>query len=70
MWNQTFTDGDTVKDALFHSLSPHVLEIAHPDYNRRDSSVTGIIRTLSRIDRIFINFLVAEVRDFLLFQCF
>ena len=53
VWNQTFTDGDTGKAALFHSLFPHVLEIAQPDYTRRDSSVIGIIRTVSRIDRIF-----------------
>ena len=26
VWNQTFTDGDTGKTALFHSLFPHVLE--------------------------------------------
>ena len=66
MWNQTFTNGDTGK-ALFHSLFPHVLEIAQPDHTRRDSTVIGIIRTLSRIDRIFINLPVAEARDF---HCF
>ena len=49
VWNQTFTDGDTGKAALFHSLLPHVLEITQPDYTRRDSSTIGIIRTLSRI---------------------
>ena len=64
MWNRTFTDGDTGKAALFHSLFPHVLEIAQPDCTWRDSSVIGIIRTLSRIDRIFMNLPVAEVRDF------
>ena len=64
VWNQTFTDGDTGKAALFHSFFPHVLEIAQPDCTMRDSSVIGIIRTLSRIDRIFINFPVAEARDF------
>ena len=47
--NQTFTDGDTVKAALFHSLFPHVLEIAQPGYTRRDSTALGITRTLSRI---------------------
>ena len=31
----------------------HVLEIAQPDYTRRDSSALGITRTLSRIDRFF-----------------
>ena len=64
VWNQTFTDGDTGKAALFHSLFPHVLEIAQPDCTRRDSSVIGIIRTLSRIDRIFITLPMAEARDF------
>ena len=64
VWNQSVTDGDTEKGALFHSLLPHVLETAQPDYSRRDSSVIGIIRTLSRIDRIFINLPVAEARDF------
>ena len=64
VWNRTFTDGDTRKAALFHSLFPHVLEIAQPDCIWIDSSVIGITRTLSRIDRIFINLRVAEVRDF------
>ena len=62
--NQTFTDGDLGKTAIFHSFSPHVLEIARPDYTRRDSAALGIIRTLSRIDRIFINLPMAEARDF------
>ena len=32
---------------------PHVLEIAQPDYTRKDSPVIGIIRTLSRIYRFY-----------------
>ena len=52
VWNQTYTDGDAGKTALLHSFFPHVLEIAQPDYTR-DSTALGIIRTLSRIDRIF-----------------
>ena len=64
MWNQIFTDGDTGKTALFHSLFPHVLETAQPDYTWRDSTAIGIFRTLSRIDRIFITLLVAVARDF------
>ena len=64
VWNQTFIDGDTGKTALFHSFFPHVLEIAQPDDTRRDSSALGIIRTPSRIDRIFINLPLAEARDF------
>ena len=42
---------------------PHVLEVAQPDYTRRDSTELGIIRTLSRIDRIFLNLPMAEARD-------
>ena len=64
VWNQTFTDGDPRKTAVFHSFFPHVLEIAQSDCTRRDSSALGIIRTLSRIDRIFINLPMAEVWDF------
>ena len=63
-WNQTFTDGDTGKAVLFHSLYPRVLEIAQPDYTRRDTSFLGIIHTLSRIDRAFNNMPMAEARDF------
>ena len=64
VWDQTFTDGDPRKTATFHSFFPHVLEIAQPHYTRRDSTALGIIRTLSRIDRIFINLPMAEARDF------
>ena len=32
VWNQTFTDGDPRKTAMFHSFFPHVLEVAQPDY--------------------------------------
>ena len=64
MWNQTFTDGDAGKTALFHSLLPHVHEIPQPDYTRRDSTSLGIMRTLTRIDRILINLPMAEARDF------
>ena len=53
VWNRSFTDGDAGKTAIFHSLFPHVLDIAQPDYTRRDSTALGIIRALSRIDRIF-----------------
>ena len=60
VWNQTFTDGDPRKTAVFRSFFPHVLEVAQSDYTRRGSTALGVIRTLSRIDRIFINLLVAE----------
>ena len=55
VWNQPFTDGDPGKTAVFHSFFPHVLEVAQSDYTRRDSTALGAIRTLSRIDRIFIS---------------
>ena len=38
VWNQTFTDGDPTKTAMFHSFFPHVLEIAQPDCTTRDST--------------------------------
>ena len=44
----------------------HMSLIGQPDYTRRDSSSFGIIRILSRIDRIFLNLLMAEARDFFL----
>ena len=52
------------KTAVFHSFFPRVLEVAHSDYTRRDAMALGVIRTLSRIDRIFINLPMAEARDF------
>ena len=63
-WNQTFSDGEAGKAALFRSFFPHVLEIAQPDITRRDSTADGTIRTLSRIDLAFINLPMAEARDF------
>ena len=57
VWNQTFTRQHSF-------ICPHVLEIALPDYTRRDSTDLGIVRTSSRIARIFINLLIAEVRYF------
>ena len=44
------------------ALFPRILEIAQPDVTRRDSTVDGMERTLSRIDRTFINLPVAEAR--------
>ena len=64
VWNQTFTDGDPGKTAVFHSFFPHILEVAQSDYTRRDATALGVIRTLSRIDRIFINLPMAGARDF------
>ena len=53
VWNQSFTDGDPGKTAVFHSFFPHVLEVAQSDYTRRDSTTVGIIRTFSRFDLFF-----------------
>ena len=64
VWNQSFTVGDPGKTAVFHSFFPHVLEVAQSDCTRRGSSALGVIRTLSRIDRILINLPMAEARDF------
>ena len=63
VWNQTFIDGDAVKTALFGSFFAHVLEFAQSDFTRKDSTDGGTIRTLSRIDRAFINLSMAEARD-------
>ena len=52
------------KFAVFHCFFPHVLEVAQSDYTRRDSTALGVIRTLSRVDRILINLPMAEARDF------
>ena len=50
VWNQSFTDGDTGKAALFHSFFPRMHEIAQPSFIRRDATTDGTIRTLSRIE--------------------
>ena len=64
VWNQTFTDGDPKKVAVFHSFFPHVLDVAQSEFTKKDATALGVIRTLSRIDRILINLPMAEVRDF------
>ena len=63
VWNQTFTYGDLGKTAVFHSFFPDILEVAQPDYTRRDATSLGVIRTLSRTDRMFVNVPMAEARD-------
>ena len=69
VWNQSFTDGDPVKTAVFHSFFPQVIQVGKSDYTRRDSTALGIIRTLSRIDRIFNNPPMDEARDFHCYFC-
>ena len=62
--NQTFTDGDAGRTALFRTFFSYALETAQPNFTRRDAAADGTIRTLSRIDRAFINVPMAEARDF------
>ena len=52
------------KTALFRHFFPDVLEIAQPDFTRKDYAADGIIRTLSRIDRAIITLPMAEARDY------
>ena len=42
----------------------NVLEVAQSDYTRRDATALGVTRTLSRVDRIFVNLPMAAARDF------
>ena len=56
--HQTFTD------CPFPSPFPHVLEIAQPNFLRKDTAADGTVRTLSRIDRALINLPMTEARDF------
>ena len=60
--NQTVTEGDAGKTTLFRSFFPHALETAQPNFTRKDTAADGTHRTLSRIDRAFINVPVAEAR--------
>ena len=46
------------------SFFPHALEVAQPKLTGKDTAADGTLRTLSRIDRAFINVLVAEARYF------
>ena len=48
-------------------LLPHVLEVAQPEYTRRDSTALGIIRTLSRID---FSFLFSKIQLWLMLEIF
>ena len=63
IWNQTFTDGDTGKAALF-LFSSRSGKLPSLITQGETPSVNGVLRTLSRIDRAFINLPIAEARDF------
>ena len=41
VWNQTFTDGDAGKTAVFQFF-PYVFENAQPDFTRKDVAVNGV----------------------------
>ena len=45
--NQTFTECDAVKTALVRTFFPHALEIAQPNFTRKDTAADGTLRTLS-----------------------
>ena len=64
--NQTFSDGDTSRAAALLAAVARSFEIAQPFFTRKDVRREGSIHTLSRIDRVFVNLPMADLRDF---QC-
>ena len=58
----TASDGDTGRADVLLAAIPRTVEIAEPNFARKDERRDGTIHTLSRIDRIS----SAELRDF---QC-
>ena len=65
--DQTFSDGDASRAAAPpRHLSPALLRFAQPFFTRRVVRRDGSIHTLSRIDRMFLNLPMSELRDF---QC-
>ena len=57
--NQTFSEGNAVRTAVFRSFFPHAPEIAQPIVARKDASADRTLRTSSSIDRALINVPVA-----------
>ena len=57
VWNQTFTDGDAGKTAVFFCFFSHVFEIAQPDFTRKDVTVNGVIRTCPELTGYLFFFL-------------
>ena len=57
VWNQTFTDGDAGKTAVFFRFFSHVFEIAQPDFTRKDVTVNGVIRTCPELTGYLFFFL-------------
>ena len=52
---RTFSDGDTGRAAVLIAAILRTVEIAEPNFARKDERHDGTIHTLSRIDRIFIS---------------
>ena len=61
---RSFGDGDTGRAAVLLAAIPRSVEIAQPNFTRKDERRDGSIHTLSRSDRMFINLPMAELRDF------
>ena len=49
--NQTYTEGEPGRIAMFRTIFTYALEIAQPSFTRKDTAADGTSRTLSRIDR-------------------
>ena len=60
--NQTFTEGDAGRTALFRTSVPYALQTAQPNLTRKDAAADG--STPSWFARAFINVPMAEARDF------
>ena len=70
VWNQSCTERDMGKCALFHYFSSCLWSWSARLFTRRDSTTDGTTRTLSRIDRAFINLPYGWSTRFpLLFSC-
>ena len=50
---QTFTEGDGRKTVLFRTFFTCALEIAQPNFTKKETTVDGASRTLCKIDRLF-----------------
>ena len=62
--NQTFSDGDASRAAALLAVFRRSVEIAESFAIRKDVRRDDSIHTSSRIDRVFVNLPIAELRDF------
>ena len=62
--NQTFTEGDAGRIAVFRTLFHTPWESWSQAVTRKDVATDGTPRTLSTTDRAFINVPIAKARDF------